>query len=129
MGRVKFMFPNSHAVYLHDTPARTLFSRSRRAFSAGCIRVKAPLELARLLLDDPVDWSPDRIQDLVDSGAPRQVVQMVRPIDVLLLYLTASPTPDGRIQYHHDVYQRDPAAFAALQNPPRASARAQRDTL
>jgi len=129
MGRVKFMFPNSHAVYLHDTPARTLFSRSRRAFSAGCIRVKAPLELARLLLDDPVKWSTSEIQELVESGAPRQVVQIDRPVDVLLLYLTASPTPDGRIQYHHDVYQRDPAALAALQNPPRASVRAKRDSL
>ena len=129
MGRVKFMFPNPHAVYLHDTPTRALFSRSQRAFSAGCIRVKAPLELARLLLDDPVAWSTADIQALLDSGAPRQVVQIARPVDVLLLYLTASPTPDGRIQYHHDVYQRDPDALAALETPPQASVRAKRDSL
>lgn len=59
----------------------------------------------------------------------RQVVQIDRPIDVLLLYLTASPTPDGRIQYHHDIYQRDPAALALLQNPHQAWFRAKRDSL
>ena len=122
MGRVKFMFPNSHAVYLHDTPSRELFSRSQRAFSAGCIRVKNPLELARELLDDPVNWSANGIQSLLDSGVPKQVVRMQRDIDVLLMYWTVSPTSGGRVQFHHDVYQLDPAALAALDAPPRPSA-------
>ena len=64
MGQVKFMFPNRHAIYLHDTPSRELLSRNQRAFSAGCIRVKDPLELARVLLDDPDNWSAQRIQAL-----------------------------------------------------------------
>jgi len=121
MGRVKFMFPNSHAVYLHDTPSRQLFSRNQRAFSAGCIRVKNPLELARVLLDDPSHWSADSIQALVDSGAPQQVVRMQREVDVMLIYWTASPTSGDRIQFHHDIYQLDPAALAALDAPPRSS--------
>jgi murein L,D-transpeptidase YcbB/YkuD len=121
MGRVKFMFPNSHAVYLHDTPSRQLFSRSQRAFSAGCIRVKNPLELARVLLDDPSHWSADRIQSLLDSGAPQQVVRMQREVDVMLIYWTVSPTSGDRIQFHHDIYQLDPAALAALDAPPRSS--------
>lgn len=122
MGRVKFMFPNRHAVYLHDTPSRELFSRSQRAFSAGCIRVKDPLELARVLLDDPTNWSASSIAALVDSGAPRQVAKIQREINVMLMYWTASPTSGGRIQYHHDIYGLDPAALAALDAAPRATA-------
>ncbi len=118
MGRVKFMFPNQHAVYLHDTPARALFYRSQRAFSAGCIRVQNPLELARVLLDDPVKWSAAQIQSLVDSGRPRQVVHMQRDVDVLLMYWTVSPAPGDGIQFHRDVYGLDPAALAALNAPP-----------
>jgi murein L,D-transpeptidase YcbB/YkuD len=122
MGRVKFMFPNQHAVYLHDTPSRDLFSRSQRAFSAGCIRVKNPLELARVLLDDPKDWSAERIQSLLDSGEPQRVVRMQRNVDVLLMYWTVSPTTGGRLQFHHDIYALDPAALAALDAAPTPSA-------
>ena len=122
MGRVKFMFPNRHAIYLHDTPSRTLFARSERAFSAGCIRVKEPLELARILLDDPDSWSAQQIRELVDSGVPQRVVQMEREVDVLLMYWTASPVSDSRIQFHHDIYNLDPAALAALDAPPVPSA-------
>ena len=121
MGRVKFMFPNRHAIYLHDTPSRELFSRSQRAFSAGCIRVKNPLELARVLLDDPANWSAEKIQALLDSGAPQQVARIQREVDVLLMYWTVSPTADGRLQFHHDIYQLDPAALAALDAAPRSS--------
>lgn len=121
MGRVKFMFPNRHAVYLHDTPSRHLFSRSQRDFSAGCIRVKNPLELARILLDDPDNWSAQQIQALVDSGEPQRVVQMQRKVDVLLMYWTVSPEADDRLQFHPDIYQLDPAALAALDAPPEPS--------
>jgi murein L,D-transpeptidase YcbB/YkuD len=121
MGRVKFMFPNRHAVYLHDTPSRALFARSKRAFSAGCIRVKNPLELARLLLDDPDAWSAEKLSELVASGRPRQVVQMQRPVDVLLMYWTVSPEEGGRLEFHDDVYGLDPAALAALDAPPTAA--------
>lgn len=122
MGRVKFMFPNEHAVYMHDTPSRQLFSRSQRAFSAGCIRVKNPLELARVLLDDPQSWSADRIQAMLDSGVPQQVVRMQRNVDVLLMYWTVSPAVGGRLQFHHDIYALDPAALTALNAAPTATA-------
>jgi murein L,D-transpeptidase YcbB/YkuD len=118
MGQVKFMFPNRHAVYLHDTPARALFSRSQRAFSAGCIRVKNPLELARLLLDDPGQWSSSQIQALVDSGAPRQNVNMQRSVDVMLMYWTVSPTAGERLRFTQDIYELDLPALAALDTPP-----------
>jgi murein L,D-transpeptidase YcbB/YkuD len=121
MGRVKFMFPNRHAVYLHDTPSRELFQRSQRAFSAGCIRVRDPLELARLLLDDEDKWSARKIQALVDGARPQQVVQMERPVDVQLMYWTVSPEDGQRLEYHDDIYQLDAAALAALNAPPRPS--------
>jgi len=95
--------------------------RSKRAFSAGCIRVKNPLELARLLLDDPDAWSAEKLSELVASGRPRQVVQMQRPVDVLLMYWTVSPEEGGRLEFHDDVYGLDPAALAALDAPPTAA--------
>jgi murein L,D-transpeptidase YcbB/YkuD len=118
MGQVKFMFPNRHAVYLHDTPSRSLFSRSQRAFSAGCIRVKEPLELARVLLDDPGRWSASQIQTLVDSGAPRQNLQMQRDVDVMLMYWTVSPVDGERLRFSADIYGLDPAALQALDAQP-----------
>jgi murein L,D-transpeptidase YcbB/YkuD len=118
MGQVKFMFPNRHAVYLHDTPSRALFSRSERAFSAGCIRVKDPLELARLLLDDPQRWTAGQIQSLVESGEPRRNVQMEREVDVMLMYWTVSPSEQQRLRFNQDVYDLDPAALRVLDAPP-----------
>ncbi len=73
LGAIKFMFPNEHLVYLHDTPARALFERATRACSSGCIRVERPLELARLLLDDPVRWSDERLREAVASGRTQTV--------------------------------------------------------
>jgi murein L,D-transpeptidase YcbB/YkuD len=119
LGRVKFMFPNRHAIYLHDTPSRALFSRSSRAFSAGCVRVQDPLAFAELLLDDPDKWSLQQIQDLVDSGRPVVRVNLDRPVDIMLMYWTTSPTPAGRIQFHPDVYGKDPQTLAALNAPPK----------
>lgn len=121
MGQVKFMFPNRHAVYLHDTPSRALFSRTQRAFSAGCIRVKDPLELARLLLDDPDNWSAENIASLVERGDPQAVARIQRKIDVMLMYWTVSPTGGSRIQFHPDVYGLDPGALAALESAPSAT--------
>jgi L,D-transpeptidase YcbB len=118
MGQVKFMFPNRHAVYLHDTPSRELFSRTQRAFSAGCIRVKDPLELARLLLDDPGKWSAENIDALIERGDPQTVARIQRKIDVMLMYWTVSPTSGSRIQFHPDVYNLDPQALLALDTTP-----------
>jgi len=66
LGRIRFMFPNKYAVYLHDTPSRSLFERDQRAFSSGCIRVQRSFELAELLLDDP-QWTKARIEEVVAS--------------------------------------------------------------
>lgn len=118
LGRVKFIFPNHHAVYLHDTPARNLFSRSARAFSSGCVRVKHPLEFAEVLLDDPQNWSLSQVEDLVASAKPQERVYLDREVDVMLMYWTTSPTRNGKLQFHADIYGKDPAALAALNTRP-----------
>jgi L,D-transpeptidase YcbB len=119
LGRVKFIFPNKHAIYLHDTPSRDLFSRSSRAFSSGCVRVKHPLEFAEILLDDPDNWSLQQVRGLVDSREPQRRVHLDRDVDVMLMYWTTSPTREGRLQFHNDVYSKDQSALAALNAPPR----------
>ncbi|WP_170287468.1 L,D-transpeptidase family protein [Halioglobus maricola] len=121
LGRVKFMFPNSYAIYLHDTPSRYLFSRSARAFSSGCVRVKEPLRLAELLLDDSQQWSLSQVEAVVDSRKPQVRVPMEREVDVMLMYWTTSPARDGRMQFHADIYGKDAPALAILDAPPEAS--------
>jgi murein L,D-transpeptidase YcbB/YkuD len=113
LGRVKFMFPNKHAIYLHDTPHRELFGRSARAFSAGCIRVQYPLELAEILLADADLWPRQTIDEVV-AGRDLKVVHLANPVDVLLMYWTASATREGRVKFHPDIYSRDAAVLVRL---------------
>lgn len=117
LGRVKFMFPNQYAIYLHDTPARALFSRTSRAFSSGCIRVRHPLQFAELLLANENGWDRARIDATIENGN-RRVVRLGSPVEVMLMYWTASPTPDDRIQLHPDIYDRDARTLALLDEPP-----------
>lgn len=113
LGRVKFMFPNEFAVYLHDTPARDLFSREERLFSHGCIRVADPLGLAAFLLPD---WSEDDLTRALDEGQTR-TVQLDRPVPVLVLYWTAATDLHGEVHFYRDIYDRDPALLDALDRP------------
>jgi murein L,D-transpeptidase YcbB/YkuD len=113
LGRVKFVFPNQHAVYMHDTPSRSLFGKAQRAFSHGCIRVQDPLGLAELLLKDQPDWTPQRIADVLASGKTTQVA-VKQPLPVLLLYWTVDPDPAGNVRFYTDIYDRDAAVLAAL---------------
>jgi murein L,D-transpeptidase YcbB/YkuD len=115
LGQIKFVFPNEHAVYLHDTPARQLFSTAARAFSHGCIRVENPLELAEILLR-PNGWDRNRIDAAVASGKT-STVYMTEPMPILLLYWTANVNPDGVVQFFPDVYRRDPPIAEALDGP------------
>src|SRR5262249_59926326 len=93
LGRIKFMFPNEHFVFLHDTPSRDLFNRDERAFSSGCIRVEHPFELADLLLKDDPKWTAETLQQAVVSERS-QSGSLQRPLLVLILYMTAM-TVDG----------------------------------
>jgi murein L,D-transpeptidase YcbB/YkuD len=115
LGRVKFMFPNKHLVYLHDTPSRSLFDRDQRAFSSGCIRVENPFELAVLLLGDP-QWTEARMADVVASKKTT-TVRLNEPVTVILMYWTVNVTADGHLVFKADVYDRDPAVLAGLNKP------------
>jgi L,D-transpeptidase YcbB len=119
LGRIKFMFPNEHSVYLHDTPSRDLFDRDSRAFSSGCIRVENPFELAGQLLGST--RARERLDTLV-AGGKTQTVFLDKPMTVMLLYWTAEVDAAGRVSFFPDVYQRDAAVIAALAEPFRAPA-------
>jgi murein L,D-transpeptidase YcbB/YkuD len=111
LGRVKFMFPNEHYVYLHDTPSRDLFAKQSRAFSSGCIRVENPLDLAELVLGEK--WDRARIDALIAAGRT-QTVFLDKPIAVKLLYWTAEVDATGRVSFFPDVYSRDKTLIDAL---------------
>lgn len=113
LGRIKFMFPNPHFVYLHDTPSRELFARAERTFSSGCIRVERPFELAALLLGDDPAWQP---QEIAGETRPRRF-NLNRGVTVMLLYLTAFAETDGEVQFRRDVYVRDGDVLRALDGP------------
>jgi murein L,D-transpeptidase YcbB/YkuD len=113
LGLVKFMFPNEHLVFLHDTPSRGLFDRTERAFSSGCIRVEQPFELARLLLNDPQEWSAEAITGVVDSRETRTVL-LPEPEPVILLYWTVDLVQEGRVGFKRDLYARDAPLLEAL---------------
>ena len=116
LGRVKFMFPNGHAIYLHDTPSKGLFSHGTRAYSHGCVRVQNPLELAEVLLNKP-SWSKAEINRVVSRNRTRDVL-LEEHIPVLLYYLTAKVDEKGRLSYRKDVYGRDGRLSRAIDGPP-----------
>jgi murein L,D-transpeptidase YcbB/YkuD len=113
LGRVKFIFPNQHAIFLHDTPSRELFVSDQRTFSSGCIRVEHPLELAAVLLEGQANWTPTRIQEVVDSKQT-QTVFLDTPLPVLIVYWTVSVGATGELRFAKDVYNLDPAVLRAL---------------
>ncbi len=102
LGEVKFMFPNRHAIYLHDTPKRALFEKDRRAFSHGCVRVQNPRDLATQVLG----WSQDKIASTI-AGRKNTPVQLARKLPVHLAYFTAWTDEAGDLSYFEDVYKRD----------------------
>lgn len=109
LGKIKFLFPNKHAIYMHDTPSKHLFSRSSRAFSHGCVRVKNPSKLAENLLG----WSPTRIDQKIAAGK-NSAISLKRTIPVYLAYFTAWPDQTGKIRYYSDIYGRDRLIDRAL---------------
>ena len=105
LGHVKFMLPNKHSVYLHDTPADKLFARDGRAFSHGCVRLEEPLELAQYVLAEDPAWTEAAIREAMHAGVEREV-KLKRPIPVHIVYFTAWVDDAGRPQFFEDVYRR-----------------------
>jgi L,D-transpeptidase YcbB len=113
LGVVKFIFPNKHLVFLHDTPSKSLFEKETRTFSSGCIRVENPLALAELLLDDSATWNQARIAEVINSQETK-TVYLRQPLPVLLLYWTAMVDTDDQVHFIPDVYDRDAAILEDL---------------
>jgi murein L,D-transpeptidase YcbB/YkuD len=114
LGLVKFVFPNQENVYMHGTPAQTLFSRSRRDFSHGCVRVENPVALAEWALKENPEWTRDRIVSAMAATQSARV-RLPRPIQVILFYTTAMVMPeDGTIHFADDIYRHDARLDRAL---------------
>ena len=113
LGRMKFIFPNKHFIYLHDTSSRSLYARKDRAFSSGCIRVEKNVELAEILLDDPDKWNQKNIKNLIDTLETKKV-NLPEPMPVSLLYWTVRFDEKGKIIFKKDVYDRDGAVLNGL---------------
>jgi murein L,D-transpeptidase YcbB/YkuD len=105
LGQVKFMFPNKYAVYLHDTPSKSLFQRDRRALSHGCMRVMDPWDFADVLLSEEPGWNAARLKKLV--GGPERRVDMTHHIPVHITYFTAWVDDVGKLEIREDVYGHD----------------------
>ena len=114
LGLVKFVFPNQESVYMHDTPAQALFSRTRRDFSHGCVRVRDPVALAEWALSGTAGWTRDRIGATM-LGQETVRVAVVRPTHVVLFYTTAFVWPeDGTLRFADDIYDHDGTLDRAL---------------
>jgi len=106
LGGVKFMFPNQFDVYLHDTPADALFARVERDYSHGCVRLEQPFEMARWVLQDRSEWTPEKIQAAMSSGR-EQHIALKHHIPVYIVYETVWVDDDGTEEFRKDVYGHD----------------------
>jgi murein L,D-transpeptidase YcbB/YkuD len=113
LGRVKFLFPNSNNVYLHDTPSQAAFAEARRDFSHGCIRLSQPAALAEWVLRGAPGWDAERVaREMARSS--ELGVPLGRPIPVVIYYTTAVARRDGTISFYEDVYGHDARLERAL---------------
>lgn len=106
LGQVKFVFPNPHFVYMHDTPSRELFAAKQPMFSSGCIRVSAARDLAVHILKDNPSWTPQKIDSAIATGETCRVY-LLHTVPVYIEYLTAWVDSNGDLQFRNDVYRRD----------------------
>jgi murein L,D-transpeptidase YcbB/YkuD len=113
MGSVKINFPNPHAVYMHDTPAKTLFGQNARFHSSGCVRVQNVREMVTWLLAETPDWPRDKVEAALRNGE-RVDAKLATPVPVYFAYVTAWATGDGIVNFRDDIYQRDSGDAVAM---------------
>ena len=106
LGRVKFLFPNSFNIYFHDTPVKSLFAKDKRAYSHGCIRLKEPEKLANYVLRNQPEWTPEKIEEAMNSG-DQKFVKVKEPIPVVVTYYTAWVDANGQLNFRDDIYGHD----------------------
>jgi murein L,D-transpeptidase YcbB/YkuD len=113
LGLVKFLFPNSYNIYLHDTPSKALFEEASRNFSHGCIRVKEPAKLAAFLLKDKAEWTADNIYNAMHASSEKTVTLKPK-VPVFIAYVTAFVDRDDEINFRKDIYNHDDKLAAML---------------
>ncbi|HEV7621679.1 MAG TPA: L,D-transpeptidase family protein, partial [Flavisolibacter sp.] len=113
LGKVKFLFPNSFNIYFHDTNAKSLFSKDKRAYSHGCIRISEPEKMANYLLRNNPEWTPDRINEAMNSGQ-EQFVKLNKQVPVLITYYTAWVDEKGQLNFRDDIYSHDKALASRM---------------
>ena len=106
LGKVKFLFPNSFNIYFHDTNAKSLFNKDKRAYSHGCIRLAEPEKMAQYLLRNQPEWTPDRIEEAMNSGTEKYV-KLKDPVPVFITYYTAWVDDAGQLNFREDIYDHD----------------------
>jgi len=117
LGRVKFLFPNKHAIYLHDTPSKRLFSKDVRAFSHGCIRLQHPLQFADFLLQrEDTIWNSAKIDKIIVSGRTK-TIKLQHQYPIFIIYQTVAENEQGEIIYMNDIYKRDEKLYDLLAKP------------
>ena len=115
LGQVKFLFPNKHAVYMHDTPSKHLFEQSLRAFSHGCMRIRNPVRLAELVLMQDKGWDAAKVNGLLEDGPEDNKVALDHKIPVHVTYFTAVPDETGKIRSYADIYGHEERIALALE--------------
>jgi murein L,D-transpeptidase YcbB/YkuD len=124
LGAVKILFPNKYSVYIHDTPAKTLFNADLRAASHGCVRCQEPLEVAAYLLQlDSIGISYDSLKAIKDRKIQTRTFRLKKPVPVYFRYFTAEADQNGNLRFYADVYNRDRAMIDFIFKP--AAARVQ----
>lgn len=106
LGKVKFLFPNSFDIYFHDTPAKSLFTKDKRAYSHGCIRLSDPKKMAAYLLKDDPSWTSEKIDESMNA-TEEKIVRLKRPVPVLITYNTAWVDDAGKLHFAEDIYGHD----------------------
>ncbi len=106
LGQVKFLFPNSFDIYFHDTPSKSLFSKDKRAYSHGCIRLSDPVKMAEYLLRDQPEWTSDRIFSAMNADEEK-FVKVKNPVPVFITYYTAWVDDNGQLNFRDDIYKHD----------------------
>mgnify|MGYP000703098708 CR=1 FL=1 len=114
LGAVKFMFPNDHSIYLHDTPQQWAFRRSVRAVSHGCVRIEKPMDFTRYLLEGTPEWDAGRVQRTIWSGARSKPVFFHQRTPLFIDYCTAWVDETGFLQFRNDIYRKDEILASAI---------------
>jgi murein L,D-transpeptidase YcbB/YkuD len=113
LGKAKFLFPNSYDIFFHDTPAKDLFQKDKRAYSHGCIRLEDAEKMAVHLLRDDASWTPEKIRQAMDSKK-EQWVKLKESVPVMITYFTTWVDENGQLNFRNDVYGHDKKTASRL---------------